>query len=191
MYSIGFPPTYVPVGYIYPLLLLFSSSCLHFTMSSFKRLRSWLKRSHKPKRPNDPPTSRSSETQQPTRTPTPTPSAQYPRSQSRPDLATHQPTQTSASNIHVESLRPQSSPNLVVDQLTRTPIPDLNPPGVKTMSTSHSAGQTALNVIKLALKTISLASDNIPVPGIKLVTESLLATIDKVQVSCELCCNDL
>ena len=50
----------------------------------------------------------------------------------------------------------------------------------------HSVAKTtALNVFKLTLSTLSAASDNIPVPGLKLVFQGLHQTIEKVQVGRE------
>ena len=47
----------------------------------------------------------------------------------------------------------------------------------------HSVARTtALNVFKLSLSALSAASNNVPVPGLKLAMEGLLKAIEKVQV---------
>ena len=50
----------------------------------------------------------------------------------------------------------------------------------------HSVAKTtALNVFKLTLSALSAASNNVPVPGLKLAMEGLLKAIEKVQVGRE------
>jgi hypothetical protein len=51
---------------------------------------------------------------------------------------------------------------------------------------NSAAAHTALNVFKLALVTLSSASDNLPVPGVKVAVDVLLTVIDGVQVSHEM-----
>jgi hypothetical protein len=45
---------------------------------------------------------------------------------------------------------------------------------------------TALNVFKLALVTLSSASDNLPVPGVKIAVDVLLTVVDGIQVGFQL-----
>lgn len=55
----------------------------------------------------------------------------------------------------------------------------------ETQVTDHAvAKEIALSTLKLTLKTFGRASENIPVPGVRLVVETLLETIDKIQVCC-------
>jgi hypothetical protein len=42
--------------------------------------------------------------------------------------------------------------------------------------------KTALNVLKLALVTLSSASDNLPAPGVKVAVDVLLTVVNGVQV---------
>jgi hypothetical protein len=49
-------------------------------------------------------------------------------------------------------------------------------------SDRSGAKATVLNMFKLTLVTLSTASDNVPVPGLKLAMEGLLSVIIKVQV---------
>jgi hypothetical protein len=51
-----------------------------------------------------------------------------------------------------------------------------------TSSDRSVAQATALNLFKFTLTTLSTASDNIPVPGLKLALDGLLSVIEKVQV---------
>jgi hypothetical protein len=68
-----------------------------------------------------------------------------------------------------------------VDLAAKTPDAASNQPG--STSSYHSvAKSTALNVFKLTLATLGKASDNIPVPGLKLAMEGLLSAIEKVEV---------
>jgi hypothetical protein len=61
--------------------------------------------------------------------------------------------------------------------------PDVATNQLGSASAYHSvAKSTALNVFKLTLATLGKASDNIPVPGLKLAMEGLLSVIEKVQV---------
>jgi len=50
-----------------------------------------------------------------------------------------------------------------------------------TSSYRSVAKATALNAFKLTLTTLGKASDNIPVPGLKLAMEGLLLVIERVQ----------
>jgi len=58
-----------------------------------------------------------------------------------------------------------------------------SPPGTEGPPTHTPATpNTALNVFKFALGTLSAASGNIPVPGVKLAIDSLLAITNYIQV---------
>jgi hypothetical protein len=56
-----------------------------------------------------------------------------------------------------------------------------NPPPAPETS-QRSGPSTGFNALKLALQTLSSASDNIPVPGVKVAVDTLLNTIKTIQV---------
>jgi hypothetical protein len=80
-----------------------------------------------------------------------------------------------------------ATPNLDAD--AQVPVPGLPATQLPTPSASTALDDdsdvtnTALNILKLALRILSSASSNVPAPGLKAVIDSFLLVLDKIQVS--------
>jgi hypothetical protein len=79
------------------------------------------------------------------------------------------------------------TPTLAADSSTKVDLAVVTPDAASNQlgnasSCNSVAKSTALNVFKLTLATLGKASDNVPVPGLKLAMEGLLSVIEMVQV---------
>jgi hypothetical protein len=94
----------------------------------------------------------------------------------------HPPGSSSRPASQLPTLIPSAADGLSkADLAVATPGNVPNQQG-NTSSYRSVAKATALNAFKLTLTTLGKASDNIPVPGLKLAMEGLLLVIEKVQV---------
>lgn len=71
-----------------------------------------------------------------------------------------------------------STDNAIAEDIAR----DVHELPAMGSSRGSTAPNTALNVFKFALGTLSSASDNIPIPGVKLAIDTLLTITRHVQV---------